>query len=230
MEQNLRRMITKNKILSVCVRLFLEKGYNKTTMLEITKEAEVSLSSFQNLFRTKDGVLLDLAEIMFDSQFGAARNIAVNTENPVWIYAVETAIQMTLTELNENLREVYVAAYSNNAASEYIYRRTSAELNAIFAPYNPEYTASDFYELDIGSCGIMRNYMARKCDQYFTLEKKLDRFLNMSLKVYNVPEEEIEAAIAFVLSIDIKAISTKVMHQLFETLAMQFDFSLDGIE
>ena len=47
---------TEKRILQACVRLFLENGYHQTTMLQILKEAQVSSSSFQNLFRSKDGV------------------------------------------------------------------------------------------------------------------------------------------------------------------------------
>lgn len=220
------KMTTKNKILATCVRLFIEQGYYHTTLSQIVKEAGVSFSSFQNFFKTKDGVLLLLTETMFDGQFAAARSVEKGDVNPVYVYAAETAIQMTLTELNENLREIYVEAYSNSDAAEYICKRTAKELEVIFAKYNPTFTGSDFYEVDIGATGIMRNYMARKCDQYFTLEKKLRRFLTMSLKAYNVPNDEIEGAINFVLSLDIRAISNKIMQSLFESLAMQFKFEL----
>lgn len=133
---------------------------------------------------------------------------------------------MTLTELNENLREIYVEAYSNPISAEYIYKHTAKELAKIFCIYNPTLSESDFYELEIGSAGIMQNYMARKCDQYFTLDKKLTVFLTMSFKAYNVPNEEIKNAIAFVRAIDIKSISQSIMHKLFKTLALQFDFEL----
>lgn len=33
---------TKKRILTVCVKLFLEKGYKKTTLAEIIKKANVS--------------------------------------------------------------------------------------------------------------------------------------------------------------------------------------------
>ena len=56
---------TKNRILSVCVRLFIEQGYYQTTIGQILKEAEVSASSFQYIFHTKDGVLKELLEFMF---------------------------------------------------------------------------------------------------------------------------------------------------------------------
>ena len=64
---------TKRRILSACVKLFIEKGYKNTRMADILEMAEVSNSTFQNLFRSKDGVLMDLTEFMFDSQFSMAR-------------------------------------------------------------------------------------------------------------------------------------------------------------
>lgn len=230
MRQRRTREEVKESILAACVRLFLEQGYGKTTLAQISEAAGVSISSFQNIFVNKEGVLLELTQIMFDGQFDAARNLGGQDLKPVFVYAAETAIQLTLTELNENMREVYVAAYSNPAAAEYICKRTADELEQIFLPYNPDCTASDFYEFEIGSSGIMRGFMAKKCDRYFTLEKKLTKFLTMALRAYNVLKEEIDQALAFVLSLDIRAISEEIMHRLFASLAMQFHIDLTELE
>ena len=145
---------------------------------------------------------------------------------PVYAYAVETAIQLTLTERNENLRDIYIEAYTSPTASEYIFRNMAEELYQIFHDYQPGSTQSDFYEMEIGTAGIMRNYMKKKCDLYFTLEKKIARFLDMSLNVYNVPKDEREKIIAFVLSIDIRKEANQIMQKLFKSLAMHFDFEL----
>ena len=67
---------SKKRILTVCVRLFLEQGYKKTTVSEIVHKAEVSNSSFQNIFRAKDGVRTELAAFMFENQFAMARSTA----------------------------------------------------------------------------------------------------------------------------------------------------------
>lgn len=104
---------SKRKILSACVKLFIEQGYHNTTLAEVLKEAEVSSSTFQNIFHSKDGVLLELTDFMFDSQFMAARGAAEKLK-PLYIYALETAIQLTLAELNENLRDIYVEATAWN--------------------------------------------------------------------------------------------------------------------
>ena len=219
----------KKRILTVCVKLFLEKGYKKATLAEIIEKADVSYSTFQNIFRAKDGVLTELVEFMFENQFAMARGAASAELPPVYVYAVETALQMTLTELNENLREIYIEAYTQKEASEYIQRETAKELYQIFGPYQPELTARDFYDMEIGSASIMRGYMAHPCDEELTLEKKLRLFLTMSLRAYNVPKEEMEQTIRFVEGLDIRAISERVMQELFKALAMRFEFSLTGI-
>lgn len=218
------------RILTVCVKLFLEKGYKKTTVAEIVQKAKVSNSSFQNIFRAKDGVLTELVEFMFGSQFELARKNVGDKLPPVYIYALETAIQLTLTELNENLRELYVEAYTQQEALTFIMGAMSKELQEIFGPYQPELTEKDFYALDIGSASIMRGYMVQPCDEEFTLEEKLKVFLSMTLSAYKVPESEQKEVIAFIQTLDIRDIAEKVMHKLFETLAMRFEFSLQGIE
>ena len=221
---------TKRKILTVCVRLFLEQGYKNTSVSQIVDEAGVARGSYLNLFPTKDKILLDLTETMFGGQFGVARSIADSKLPPVYAYAVETAIQLTLTELNENLREIYIEAYSLPETSEYIYLHTTAELKQIFSANFPDYSDSDFYEMEIGTAGLMRNYMARKCDIHFPLERKLSRFLTAAMRMYRVPEDELEQAVRFVERLDIRSIAERVMHTLFQTLAMHYDFSLQEIE
>ena len=85
---------SKKRILTVCVKLFLEQGYKKTTVAQIVQQASVSNSIFQNIFRAKDGVLTELAQFMLSNQFAMARSTAGTQLPPIYVYAVETAIQM----------------------------------------------------------------------------------------------------------------------------------------
>lgn len=215
----------KRRILSSCVRLFILKGYRETKLADVISEAGVSSSTFHNIFRTKDGILTELVDFMFENQFETAAQI-VTEDDPVLLYAVETSVQMILTERNENLREIYLEAYTHPQLSEQIHRKTAAALAKIFGPYLPDCSESDFYELEIGTAGMMSGYMARPCDIYFTLERKLERFLRMSLTAYRVPEVRQDAVLAFISGLDITHIADNVMQKLFSALAMKFDFSL----
>ena len=218
---------TKRKILSTCVKLFIEQGYHATTVSQIIEGAGVSRGSYQNLFRTKDEILLDLTQTMFFDQFTAAeRGLGQAELPPVYLYAAETALQLTITELNENLRDIYVEAYTSPAVMDYIHVHTTKKLQQIFGGNFPEFSESDFYELELGTAGLMRGYMARKCDMHFPLERKLQRFLESSLRVYRVSEDEIARICAFVIGLDICATANAVMQGLFSMLEMKYEFKL----
>ena len=217
---------TRRRILAVCVRLFLEQGYRETSITQITQEAGVTRGSFQNLFPTKDAVLMELVETMFSGQFGAAKGIVGECLPPVYTYAVETAIQLTLTEQREQLREIYLEAYSQPVAAEYIHLRTAEELRQIFGARFPDADACDFYEMEIGTAGLMRGYMARRCDIHFPLDRKLRRFLTAALRIYRVPEPEQAQVLTFLAGLDIQALAAQVMQQLFTMLEMKYDVKL----
>ena len=219
-------LAAKKRILTACVRLFLEKGYNRTTVAEILRDADVSASTFQNIFRAKDGVLVELVKFMFSNQFGEARKAVGTGVPPVYIYTAETAVQLTLTELNENLRDIYLEAYTQPEAVEYIHQNTSTELYHLLGSYLPGYSESDFYELDIGSAGIMRAYMAYPCTPDFPLEQKVQRFHTMCLRAFAVPEDELTRIHKFFAGLDLRKIADNALQTLFQALAMHFDFSL----
>ena len=103
-------------------------------MTDIIRDADVSVSTFQNIFRSKDGVLLDLAESMFENQFTFARRVVGENASPALLYAVETSVQLALSELNENIREVYVETYSHPQTMEYVCQKTSSTLYKLLGP------------------------------------------------------------------------------------------------
>lgn len=219
---------SRQRILRTCVKLFIERGFRGTTMLDIIHHADISAGTFQNIFRTKDNVLLSLTNFMFNNQFDMAREIAKTDFDPVLTYSVETAIQFAITELNENLREIYIEAYTQPEISEYIYKKTSSELEKLFKKYNPTWQESDFYENEIGTAGMMRSFMVHHCNKYFTLDKKVERFLGMSLSVYNVPKDEQKVILEKIKTIDLTGIAKQVLNKLFTALEMTFDFKFSN--
>ena len=172
---------------------------------------------------------MELVKFMFENQFGIARNVAGTVLPPVYVYAAEIALQITLTELNENLREIYLEAYTQEYLLDYIQRTMAKELQGIFGQYQPELTEQDFYELDFGTAGLMRGYMVNPCTADFTLERKLNKFVTLALRGYKVPEEEIKRVLTFLGGLDMRVIAQTVMEELFRRLAMRYEFSLDGL-
>ena len=82
-----------------------------------------------------------------------------------------------------------MTAYTLSSTSAYLHRSTAKRLEGIFGDYLPDAEAKDFYEMEIASTGMMRSFVAVPCDMYFTVERKIARFLECTLKLCNVPPE-----------------------------------------
>lgn len=217
-----RGIARRNKMLKAATFLFLEQGYDKTTTTQIAKAAGMSQASFFAAFESKEAILLELTKIMFSSQFIAAAAM-MPTDDPLLLYALETGLQLHITELSEPLRELYVATYSLPSTSEYVYQNTTEKLIKIFAPYLPEAQEKDFYELEIASAGITRGFMARPCDLYFTMERKLRRYLSCCFRIYKVPQEVYAPVIEAALRRDLKSDAEKIIAATVQRAELGFE-------
>lgn len=57
------------------------------------------------------------------------------------------------------------------------------------------------------------------------MERKVRRFLEMSLSVYHVPEEEKAQILSYVAGIDLRAAAKQAMDALLDSLSGQFEQS-----
>ena len=218
----LNGLITQQKVLRAAVALFLEKGYTKTTTGEIARAAGIGQSSFFHVFPSKEALLLELVQRMFAGQFDLAGQHS-GAEDPVFLYAVETALQLHIAELTEPLRELYVMGYTLPSTSAFIYRSTAARLQKIFGPYVPGAQPKDFYEMEIASGSIMRGFMSVPCDVYFTMDAKISRFLDCSLKLYDVPKEKRAAITAAVLRMDLHTMALDIIQKTVQQAEKGFE-------
>lgn len=209
-------IVRRNKMLHAAIKLFLKNGYEKTTTASIAKEAGMTPSSFFATFENKEELLLTLAKIMFTNQFESAGQFGGVSDDPVLFYSIETSLQMYITELSEPLRELYVMTYSLPTTSEYIYGSMAERLQKIFSKFMPDAKLKDFYEMDIASAGIMRAYMAKPCDLYFTIENKLTRFLQSSLTLYSVPREVQAKITDTILKMDLRSYAEQMIQKMIE--------------
>mgnify|MGYP002572721838 FL=1 len=217
-----RGIARRNKMLKAATFLFLEQGYDKTTTTQIAKAAGMSQASFFAAFESKEAILLELTKIMFSSQFVAAAAM-MPTDDPLLLYALETGLQLHITELSEPLRELYVTTYSLRSTSEYVYQNTTEKLIKIFAPYLPEAQENDFYELEIASASVTRGFMARPCDLYFTMERKMRRYLSCCFRIYKVPQEVYAPVIEAALRRDLKSDAEKIIAATVQRAELGFE-------
>lgn len=214
---------TRAQVLRYAVALFLEQGYQETTLDQIAERIDRTKGAVLRAYPDKESILYALVTHMFRVQFSTARSLLGEKADPLLVYCVETAMQLHICELGEPLRDLYTSAYTLPTTSDFIYRSTARELRLIFGKYLPNAAESDFYELDLVSGGVMRGLMARKCDMYFTIEKKITLFLQCALKIYDVPAQERETVIPQVLAMDLAAMARSTVENTVRLAQAGFD-------
>lgn len=220
-----RREDVKSKVLHAAAIMFLTQGYQNSTMKEIAKNAGVNYGSLFFAFKDKESLVCELANYVLDGQFNAtAKFLEGKTEDKILFYAAETTLQLYMAESSEHIREMYSVAYSLPKSSEIICSTVAKKLENVFNEYLPHNEAKDFYELEIASGGIIRGFMTVPCDMYFTIDRKVKRFLETSLLVYRVPDEKINEAIEFVSQFDYKTIAETVINNLIAKLENNNNF------
>lgn len=123
-----------------------------------------------------------------------------------------------MAESSEHMREMYNVSYSLFNSSNIIYNKITGKLENIFKEHLPQLKTVDFYEYEIASAGIMRNFMSVPCDIYFTMERKVSRFLETTFLVYRVPDEKIRQTLEFISRFDFKKIADETITNLLQYL------------
>ena len=211
-----KRQILTYKLLHSAAVLFLEKGYTDTTTAEIAKNAEVTESVLFRVFHDKERILFTLVQHVFNEQFHVAGKLTQGQDDPILMYSIETALQFHITNQSEPLRDIYVSAYTLPTTVEYIYQNTAQKLCQLFKGNFPDYEMKDFLEMEYASGGITRSFMAQKCDWYFTIERKINRFLETALRMYKVPEEKIAEMQVKVHAVGLDKIAAQLVDSIVE--------------
>ncbi len=209
----------KSKVLHAAAKLFLEKGFTESRMKEISTLAGVNYGSMMFIFRSKEDILAELVGFVLDGQFEATEKmLGGKTDDKILFYAAETTLQLYLAESSEHMRELYSLSYSQTASSTIIYEKITLKLADIFKEQYPYYTQGEFYEKELASAGVMRNFMTRPCGIYFTMDRKVRAFLENTFLLYEIPRKKIEEAIKFVEQFDWKTIADDVIKNMLAYL------------
>lgn len=209
----------RKKILYSSARLFILNGYSGTTVKQIAESARTNTGVVMRTFGSKENILALLVKYVLEEQFNLTETLLSDkTDDKLLFYAAETTLQLHIVENNENIRELYAMAYSMPATTQIIQQTLTGKLEGLFGEHLPELETKDFYELEIASGGIMRGFMTIPCDMYFTMERKVKRFLETTFLVYRFSDEKIKQAIDFVSQFDFASISAKLIDDMVEKL------------
>ena len=209
----------KAKLLNSALRLFLENGYQATKITDITNLAKVDSNAVARVFGDKETLVAELIEHVFNVQTELVKTLlGENCDDLLLDYVVESILRLYMAESTEQMREMYNMSYTCGKSSSVIYDMITRRLEGILKEYLPSYDGKDFYELEIATGGIMRSFIAVPCDRYFTLDRKIDKFIEYVLLLFRIPEEESAKVKSLAKQVDYALAVEEVKNRLIETL------------
>lgn len=211
---------TRTLVLHSATKLFIEKGYTNTRIKDIADDSGVGYNEIFRMFIDKDNLLSQLVNLVIEHQFEMSiKYLNDQANDELLLYIFECVLQLYICEINDNIREMYAVSYSMPNTSQKIYDYITKKLENVFHKYLPEYETKDFYELEIAAAGIMRGFIINPCNMYFTIDRKVNRFIKTLLKVFEVPKEEVEGIIKKIEKFKMKEYSIEVINTLYEYIS-----------
>ncbi|MBR3868212.1 MAG: TetR/AcrR family transcriptional regulator [Clostridia bacterium] len=210
------------KILTAATAQFMQKGFERTTIMDIAKMSGVPKTKILYEMNSKEEILVHLVTKFLDGVTAASDAVSKKlTDDRVLIFIANEVLQLYMAEMNEDMRNLYLAGYSMPKTSEAVLKRRAEMMHEHFSFRFPEQELKDFYEIEIASMGIMRAYMTVPCDMYFTIEAKAKRLVTMLLLIYKAEEGKINEAIEFIGKIDFETTAKKAVESVFNELEIK---------
>jgi AcrR family transcriptional regulator len=95
--------LTRQRILASAKRLFSSKGYERTTIEKVARTANVSAPTVYSLFKSKEGILRELAHsIRFGDQYQLLSRKVRALEDPIKTLKMAAAIARTIRDAEES--------------------------------------------------------------------------------------------------------------------------------
>ena len=123
-----KKIETRNKIFEIAGRLFKEKGFENTTVDEITREAGIGKGTFFNYYPTKEAILVDFVKMKEKLVFDLVKN-ELRKSTPVREKIKSTlAIVARSNEKDRDLTKLFVFEHLRRYGYN---ERTSRGLNTL---------------------------------------------------------------------------------------------------
>lgn len=201
---------TKNEIIQIASKMFLEIGYSNTYPRLIAEQLGIKPSNIIYYFPTKEHILLAVVEMLCDFQYKmleAEKDIGIGSAGSI---CLETMTVAVACEQSEIARDLFINAFQGELCRNYLRQNHVARAKRIFAKECKDWTDTQFQQAELLVMGLQYAAII-PTDADVPLKARIDGALNQILSIYNVDEETRKREIESVLAKDCRGISKQVL-------------------
>lgn len=215
MAKELKKENTKDKIIRVSTRMFLENGYSATTVKAVCDELNISKGNFTFYFPSKEDVLAVLTDWLCKFQWKMINAEVDDGTSSLLAVCFELMIMASACEENAVAKDFFISTYQSPKCLEIIHNNDTERAKAVFADYCSEWSDEQFREAEILVGGI-EHATLNAIDKTVPLETRISGALNAVMTIYNVPEEIRRKKIEKALALDYRSLGERIFKEFKE--------------
>ncbi len=206
---------TKDKIIRVSTRMFLDYGYSASSVKMVCDELGISKGNYTFYFHSKDDILAVLTDLLCKYQWKMIKEEADDGISSLLALCFELMTMAAACEESEVAKDFFISTYQSPKCLEIIHNNDTARAKEVFAEYCPDWTDEQFREAEILVAGI-EHATLNAIDKTVPLETRISGALNTIMSIYNVPEEIRRIKIEKVLAMDYRSIGKRIFNEFKE--------------
>jgi len=206
---------TKQEILQVASKMFMELGYSNTYPRLIAEALGIRVSNITYYFPTKEHLLLAVVEMLCDFQYQMLEAEANTDYSTVGAICLETMTVAVACDESEIARDLFINAFQGELGRNYLRHNHVERAKKILVKECAGRTDEEFHQAELLVMGLQYAAII-PTDADIPLKTRLAGALNQILSIYNVDEETRKREIETVLSKDCRGISKRVLSAFTE--------------
>ncbi len=218
--------VTRHEIIQTGTKMFLEKGYSKSTCKALGDELDLSTGNITFYFPTKEHLLSVLVEMLCDFQWRMMEKEVEDGKSSLMAFCLELTAISAICEENEIVKDFYISAYTHPMTLDIIRKNDIEKAKSVFSQYCPNRTEREFVESEVLVSGIEYATLMTT-ENSAPLELRIAGALNAIMLIYDVPEELRSVKIQKVLDMDYREIGRRIFKEFMEYIDEVTELALE---
>lgn len=201
----------RKKIIKAARQLFLEQGFDNTTIRQITQKAEISTGTLYHFYKDKEDIFFHIADETFLKVI--AKSLELVPDEDIYLRLVcEMAIHIQSFLSNRNTAELYVIAYGSYKISEEVMLKQHPRMKGFINNKDSSLGEEDLPLISLTIKGLLHALALKAMNgEYLAPAEIIPQSSRLILSLLAVPAAEIDATISQLERLDIpKSLALKI--------------------
>ena len=186
--------LLKKRIIKMSRRLFLEQGYENTSVRQILKKAGLSTGSLYHFFKNKEEILLcGLHDALIEIS-SLTDTKAAEYKEPLLRYALDVALGTSEILKHKHLFNFYNAVYKNESVENLVINLKVTKMKTLLKDLKLHFTDDEIHSRMLAIHGATRALMIAKINKQLSADLKeiYSLIIRIALTEFNIPKKKIE--------------------------------------